>query len=85
LKTPLSELCLESIDVISGLAPRNTRLRPGANCFRTGDGDAACAPASTESMAWLKACPTTRGRFRRAVGWALAFLILAGSCGVRGA
>ena len=43
MKTPLSELCLESIDVISGLAPRNTRLRPGANCFRTGDGDAACA------------------------------------------
>ena len=85
MKTPLSELCLESIDVISGLAPRNTRLRPGANCFRTGDGDAACAPASTESMAWLKACPTTRGRFRRAVGWALAFLISAGSCGVRGA
>jgi peptide/nickel transport system substrate-binding protein len=63
--------------VVSDLATRNIRLRPGEGCD----------PASDEPLARLNACPTKRGPLRRAAKWTLAlvFLALAGGCTTGGA
>ncbi len=86
MKTTAAGFCLESIDVILVPPPSCNRVRPRENCIRAGSNASGYAAGLIESVAGLKACPTTHRWIPWSVGcaFALALLISLAGCGGAG-